>query len=69
MTKKLYIGSLPYAVTDADLEKIFSDVGQGADKEAVFREIAHDHFREHSLVGREIAHRDLPLEMAHEIGS
>lgn len=27
MTKKLYIGSLPYAVTDTDLEKIFSDVG------------------------------------------
>lgn len=27
MTKKLYIGSLPYAVTDADLEKIFAEVG------------------------------------------
>jgi RNA recognition motif-containing protein len=27
MTKKLYIGSLPYAVADADLEKIFAEVG------------------------------------------
>jgi RNA recognition motif-containing protein len=28
MTKKLYIGSLPYAVSDADLERIFAEVGQ-----------------------------------------
>lgn len=28
MSKKLYIGSLPYIVTDADLAKIFSDVGE-----------------------------------------
>jgi cold-inducible RNA-binding protein len=27
MSKKLYVGSLPYAVTDADLEKMFSEVG------------------------------------------
>lgn len=27
MSKKLYIGSLPYSVTDAELEKIFAEVG------------------------------------------
>jgi RNA recognition motif-containing protein len=28
MTKKLFVGSLPYSVTDQDLEGIFAEVGQ-----------------------------------------
>ena len=28
MTKKLFVGSLPYSVTDQDLEGIFADMGQ-----------------------------------------
>ena len=28
MTKKLFVGSLPYSVTDQDLEGIFAEIGQ-----------------------------------------
>jgi cold-inducible RNA-binding protein len=36
MSRKLYVGNLPYAITDQDLQQIFSNIGQVTSARVIF---------------------------------